>query len=80
MVRRSYRPTSPVVAYLEEGSFLMDTTLYPVLLGDVLRQHLALSHDDLNETFDFLARIICILPSDRASVRDMSRHRWLSSV
>ncbi|KAF9046970.1 kinase-like protein, partial [Hymenopellis radicata] len=62
-----------------DGSFLMDTTLYPVTLGDVLRQHLALSHDDLNETFDFLARIIRISPSDRASVREMSRHRWLSS-
>ncbi|KAF9257928.1 kinase-like protein [Marasmius fiardii PR-910] len=61
----------------EDGSLLLDTSLYPVPLEEILKMRIEKS--DIPETADFLGLLLKLHPRDRPKVADLLEHPWLKA-
>ncbi|KAJ7571936.1 kinase-like domain-containing protein [Mycena floridula] len=62
--------------FAQDGTLRLDTTYYPVTLEKMLKMHI--DHLEVAETADFLGKLLCLLPRERGSARELSNHPWFS--
>ncbi|KAG5641347.1 hypothetical protein DXG03_005453 [Asterophora parasitica] len=64
--------------FTDTGTMRIDTTFYPVALGDILRERI--QPDDNGATTGFLATILKLNPRERFRAKDLINHPWFTSL